>query len=610
MVSVQQTHNQDIVSFLATQNSACKFSADPLDIFPDGSVSDNLPNMLSSSTCFLPTENNHPNISAVEESCISTVEEPLASRDLLQDNYRPSPVYNPDCESSNSITMTNTVEKSQTSSHVFSTPAHLHYGNNTKQCYSEPVATVSTLPTCNSTNNNSNAVKVWNSRAQFSNSNNKNSNITSHVSKQRVNRSLSYSEGDSLYLSNEHDNSNVSMSNAMAHDKDKKNLSNDGFNMPVKMLLENLPMPSTLPHLTFSPSKPLHETSFSEVKQFLKTPQKLTHSNHHIAVTPLKNQEKPSLQFDNQFLKTPQKVTRTDHQTDHQTAAVAVTPSRNENLPLQLDSQFLRTPERSLKSNVILDVTDVAAFESRVAEVVTSLNTANCDFLDSGTSSANAVPQSSSPINKSNKIPTHKIQTHEIAAGESLTPSTSLDISFVSNSSSHTSKPVENIVINSNQNSPSTSYVNDNRRSELYTPTNDNSDKKNMKPPKPSSANNRKKRFKHKQHRKKKEVFDYEERLKQRALDFADIYLNRVRKTLVDVPELCLQFFALMESVSTCQLTKLQTYYKVAELLIDYPDLVDGFSGFLEQHEARHVGKVSAFFFFFIFFCVFCVGKF
>ena len=40
--------------------------------------------------------------------------------------------------------------------------------------------------------------------------------------------------------------------------------------------------------------------------------------------------------------------------------------------------------------------------------------------------------------------------------------------------------------------------------------------------------------------------------------------------------------------------TKLETYHRVAELFNDkYPTLVDNFAGFLDQHEARHVGKVS-----------------
>ena len=93
-------------------------------------------------------------------------------------------------------------------------------------------------------------------------------------------------------------------------------------------------------------------------------------------------------------------------------------------------------------------------------------------------------------------------------------------------------------------------------------------------------------------------TFDYEQRLKERAADFANIYFNRVHKVLVDNSheggtELAIQFFTLMRSANQRSMSKLETYHQVATLLADYPELVDSFVGFLDQHEARHVGKVS-----------------
>ena len=92
--------------------------------------------------------------------------------------------------------------------------------------------------------------------------------------------------------------------------------------------------------------------------------------------------------------------------------------------------------------------------------------------------------------------------------------------------------------------------------------------------------------------------FDYEQRLKERAADFANIYFNRVHKVLLDNEEdggteLAIQFFTLMRSANQRSMSKLETYHQVATLLVDFPELVDSFVGFLDQHEARHVGKVS-----------------
>ena len=109
--------------------------------------------------------------------------------------------------------------------------------------------------------------------------------------KNRVNRSLSYSEIQSSHSLN--NNSNLSSTSITK----ENNTSGDGFPLPVNVLLSDLPMPDSLPHLTFSPSKPLHETSFSEVKQFLKTPQKLkslkaedkNNKNGSLNLSPLKD---------------------------------------------------------------------------------------------------------------------------------------------------------------------------------------------------------------------------------------------------------------------------------------------------------------------------------
>ena len=113
----------------------------------------------------------------------------------------------------------------------------------------------------------------------------------------------------------------------------------------------------------------------------------------------------------------------------------------------------------------------------------------------------------------------------------------------------------------------------------------------------PTGSNRRTKQQQQLQQRQKQTTFDYEQRLKERAAEFANIYFNRVCKVLVDDDgaEVAAQFFALMQSANRRSMSKLETYHRVADLLADYPELVDSFVGFLDQHEARHVGKVSTF---------------
>lgn len=112
----------------------------------------------------------------------------------------------------------------------------------------------------------------------------------------------------------------------------------------------------------------------------------------------------------------------------------------------------------------------------------------------------------------------------------------------------------------------------------------DKSDNKKDKSRKRSNKNRRK--------AKRKNLFNKTEKLQQKVQDFARMYLNLVKTTLADNQELLEQFTLLMQEGSSLQLSKLQTYYKVASLFQDYPDLIDNFSAFLDQHEARHVGKV------------------
>ena len=82
--------------------------------------------------------------------------------------------------------------------------------------------------------------------------------------------------------------------------------------------------------------------------------------------------------------------------------------------------------------------------------------------------------------------------------------------------------------------------------------------------------------------------FNFDEKLRQKAKQFAEIYFNRVNEVLSSKEELYTNFLSVMES----NVPRVDKFYKVQELLCDYPELVDNFAGFLEQHEARHVGKV------------------
>lgn len=82
--------------------------------------------------------------------------------------------------------------------------------------------------------------------------------------------------------------------------------------------------------------------------------------------------------------------------------------------------------------------------------------------------------------------------------------------------------------------------------------------------------------------------FNFDEKLRQKAKQFAEIYFNRVNEVLSSKEELYTNFLSVMES----NIPRVDKFYKVQELLCDYPELVDNFAGFLEQHEARHVGKV------------------
>ena len=82
--------------------------------------------------------------------------------------------------------------------------------------------------------------------------------------------------------------------------------------------------------------------------------------------------------------------------------------------------------------------------------------------------------------------------------------------------------------------------------------------------------------------------FSFDEKLRQKAKQFAEIYFNRVNEVLSSKEELYTNFLSVMES----NVPRVDKFYKVQELLCDYPELVDNFAGFLEQHEARHVGKV------------------
>ena len=82
--------------------------------------------------------------------------------------------------------------------------------------------------------------------------------------------------------------------------------------------------------------------------------------------------------------------------------------------------------------------------------------------------------------------------------------------------------------------------------------------------------------------------FNFDEKLRQKAKQFAEIYFNRVNEVLSSKEELYTNFLSVMES----SIPRIDKFYKVQELLCDYPELVDNFAGFLEQHEARHVGKV------------------
>ena len=82
--------------------------------------------------------------------------------------------------------------------------------------------------------------------------------------------------------------------------------------------------------------------------------------------------------------------------------------------------------------------------------------------------------------------------------------------------------------------------------------------------------------------------FNFDEKLRQKAKQFAEIYFNRVNEVLSNKEELYTNFLSVMES----NIPRVDKFYKVQELLCDYPELVDNFAGFLEQHEARHVGKV------------------
>ncbi|XP_065662276.1 GON-4-like protein isoform X3 [Hydra vulgaris] len=91
--------------------------------------------------------------------------------------------------------------------------------------------------------------------------------------------------------------------------------------------------------------------------------------------------------------------------------------------------------------------------------------------------------------------------------------------------------------------------------------------------------------------RKVKEVFNFSEKLIEKGRDLTYIYLKRVKETLVGKPEIASQFHLIMQKLDTKELNRLDAYYRISNLFVDYPELIDNFAGFLEQHEARHVGK-------------------
>ena len=92
--------------------------------------------------------------------------------------------------------------------------------------------------------------------------------------------------------------------------------------------------------------------------------------------------------------------------------------------------------------------------------------------------------------------------------------------------------------------------------------------------------------------RKLKEVFNFNEKLSEKAKDLAYIYFKRVKETLIGKPDIVSEFYLVMHKLDAKELNRLDAYYRISDLFVDYPELVDNFTGFLEQHEARHVGKV------------------
>jgi len=640
---------------------------------------------------------------------------------------------------------------------IFSTPSHLNNNNNNNnltRLYHSAPAFGANPP--NASNDQPSLTPSSTSPRDsfiFKMSSNSNSNSSTGSTKNRVNRSLSYSESTSLVGDNIRGNNN----NTSTTNISKDNLSGDGFSLPVKVLLEDLQVPESLPQLTFSPSKPLHETSFSEVKQFLKTPQKLKSLRAEESKQQSTDTESPDnvgnvdnplqrvcavAQAEHQtsgknILLTPEKHTENDEVMmsspgDISSGELPETPGKiplshlsnvlSESSPKPLNNNAVNvdlsyhqntgspphvvnvqtnmkdhsqyssqtpvyqnnlvpsTAALASPQHYIMQSPHVQAFASPNHSIMESHGSPHqrMESLSIQTHSSphhqiieamhshasplqhsiksQAVQSDTSPYHHAMESPSVQVHasplSHLISGSPALQSHTtpdnhmeqqayafqhqpSIESQLVKTRASphnHTHRTMKSpivqlqqpvLMINTNHLSGITStpatpvpfspqFLASDSTPDLPEAAVEEECSKLTKvvcrgnnPEKPEifhtpskgpldTKKEVNKRNNRKPVRKKKQlVFDYDQRVKERAVDFAEIYFTRVRDALCERSELLEAFFALMRSVSCRLMSKLETYHKVAALLHEYPDLVDSFVGFLEQHEARHIGKVG-----------------
>jgi len=88
--------------------------------------------------------------------------------------------------------------------------------------------------------------------------------------------------------------------------------------------------------------------------------------------------------------------------------------------------------------------------------------------------------------------------------------------------------------------------------------------------------------------------FDWEEKLEEKASKFADLYFEKVKETLLDKPELYCHFLHVIDEAGRSGMNRVEVYWKLTNLLADYPDLIEMFVGFLEPSQAKEVGQFEA----------------